>query len=142
MNGRFPNIFLLRYPRMTPESTELWRKFLLDHKDEYTSFDYDVRVGQGVNPGPGFAPELQNDFVQLTQKRIDVIGYNNFLITLFEIKPRGGLSAVGQLLGYKQLYEQSFPGKLVHKLILITGSANQDDLNVYKANNIQCFVYP
>ena len=126
---------------MTVDSALLWKNFLLEHKNEYNSFDYDLKVGEGTEPPSAFEESLRYDFIELSKKRIDVVGYKDDVITLFEIKPRAGLSAVGQLLGYKQLFESTYPSLKVSHLICITAFLNMDEQKVYDQNGIKCFVY-
>lgn len=42
----------------------------------------------------------------LTEKRIDAVGFNGDGITVIEVKPRGGASALGQVLVYRDLYRE------------------------------------
>ncbi len=140
MLGRFPNIELYKFLRMSQEDTQLWRKFIREHGKDYKRFDYDLAVGQGEDPGPEFQENLRKDFIDLTRKRIDAVGYTNNTATIFEIKPRAGTSALGQLITYQTLFKQSHPTISKINLVLITEFINTDEKAIYLSNNIQIFI--
>lgn len=138
---RFNNTVLKRYPRMTPADAITWSKFLNLHGDEYQKFDYDLRVGKGVTVELPVPEKYKEDFQQLTQKRIDCVGYNNNVVTIFEVKGRAGLSALGQLKAYKSLFLQSYPGYSVSALVLVCSFATDEELDLYMDNGIKVYVF-
>ncbi len=140
MNGRFPSILLYKYPRMSPKDVDIWKRFLMEHQDMFNSFDYDFPVGSGEDPGPKFEPNLRKDFIDLTKKRIDVVGYKNGEPTIIEIKPRASSTALGQLLTYKTLFIDSHPSFQTVPLMVITEFINTEDRTIFDSNNIQIFV--
>lgn len=142
MTGRFPNTQLIKYPRMAKMDYELWNKFIAEKGREYDSFDYDVKVGKGVKPTGDVPANLAADFESLTKKRIDAVGYQPGGVTLIEVKPRAGTSALGQLLSYSDLYKSTFPGNNIKQLALVTAFINPDEENVYDKYGIKIFVYP
>lgn len=93
-------------PHLTPLDLEVWRRFLLLHPDKFQRFDYQVRVGKG-QPLPAAASESDRKaWRELTEKKIDAVGWNADGPTVIEVKPRGGASAIGQALLYRDLYTQ------------------------------------
>ena len=44
----------------------------------------------------------------VTRKRVDAVGETADTIWIFEIKPRVGMSALGQLINYFELYQQEY----------------------------------
>lgn len=129
-----------KYPHMMPNEEPIWDKFLAIYGHQWEAFDYDVRVGRGVDPGPDYEPEWRRLAQLLTQKRIDAVGYRKGEIWIFEVKPYGGLSALGQLLAYEVLYRETYNPKETIKLALVTGRINQDELTAYRAHGIEVFV--
>ncbi len=136
MQGRFPPIILTKFPHMSPADTIIWQRFLYKHGTDYKSFDYDYHVGQGVDPGPEIPDNLRQDFILLTQKKIDAVGYVDNETHIFEVKPRIGTSALGQLLSYRLLYQLKHPQVSTIKLFVVTETVNEDEKKVYSANNI------
>jgi len=113
---RYPPEKLAKYPHMSPEDVEVWERYLEQHASEWSWFAYDVRVGDGIPVPPGTPENLARMWHALTQKRIDVVGERNGRIWVIEVKPRCGLSAFGQAMGYRELYRRGFgvrPGAMV-----------------------------
>jgi len=98
------------YPGLIPIEGALWRAWLREHEGEYDFFEYNVRVGQGINIAPRSLegdPELQEkirrQFQEATQKKIDCVGHQGPGVTIFEVEERPGTRALGQLLTYREL---------------------------------------
>ena len=133
---------LRKYPRMSDTDAQIWSSFLIEHGNEYDHFEYDVRVGTGVNVDQNIPARYIDDFRALTQKRIDAVGFRNNGVDIFEVKQRAGLSALGQLNAYQALFQQSFPNIPVLALILVCSFATDEELMLYKRNKIKVYVYP
>jgi hypothetical protein len=92
----------------------LWDRFLDRYGGEFVGFEYDVRVGRPSRAAAGMDPQTQAVWETLTRLRIDAVGYTDREIWLFEVKPYAGLSALGQLVGYKVAFEEERrPGRPV-----------------------------
>lgn len=126
---------------MAPQDYILWNKYLADHGHEFTSFDYDVKVGEGIQPIEPVPANMAKDFVELTKKRIDAVGYMENGVTLFEIKPRAGSSALGQLLTYQSLYKLSYPNNPILELVIITSMITKDEELLYNQYHITNYIY-
>lgn len=107
------------YPHLLPESVAIWERFLALYPDRYTHFDYDVRVGQG-NPVPDDLPDnLKKMGRDLSQKRIDAIGYANDHVALIEIATRVNMRCLGQIFAYPVLYAHDYhPGRPIRTLVV------------------------
>lgn len=116
----------LRFPGMLPREVLVMKAWLVLHEAEYDRFDYNVRLGQGTDPGPNWPPEIRQQAIQNTQKRIDAVAWKGNQPTLIEVKDRAGFSAIGQLVGYDALWPQSFPNSPVPKLLLVANRAAAD----------------
>lgn len=127
------------YPHLLPPDIEVWERYLKDHKAEYNFFDYDVRVGNGKDPGPKYNDTIRQMAIDLTQRRIDAIGYKNDSITIIEITRSIGLKAIGQIKVYKILYKIKFnPHLPVNTLIL--GEYLQSDIAPYLDESGQKYI--
>lgn len=142
MLGRFSNEELFRFPRLTTDEAILWRQFIILHGKEFDRFDYDLPVGKGVDPGESVSEYLRKDYIDLTRKRIDAVGYKNNTATLFEVKPRAATTALGQLLTYANLFVQTYPGVPIVGSAVVTSLINDDERQVYESMKIKIFVYP
>ena len=92
---------------------ELWQRFLSKYEEEYSKFEYDVHVGAGTPAPPDSPAWLKKDVAALSRKRIDIVAHRPGVIEIIEIKERCGMSALGQLKTYLNLY-MIYPGKLLH----------------------------
>lgn len=142
MLGRFPNNELYKFPRLTTDEQILWRQFIILHGKEFERFDYDLPVGKGVDPGAEVSEVLRKDYIDLTRKRIDAVGYRSGTATLFEVKPRAATTALGQLLTYANLFAQTYPGIPIVGSAVVTSLINDDERHVYESMNIKIYVYP
>ena len=109
----------IKYPHMLPAESEIWDKFLKIRQPPFINLEYDVHVGD-VPPVPETLPDyLKGMFQSVYSKRIDVVAHDPDVIYVIEVKPRAGLSALGQCLAYKYLYERDYkPTKPVEMRIV------------------------
>lgn len=127
----------IKYPHMVPEEIAIWKRFLAKYGNRFDSFRYDVHVGEGVGRIPGYSKKDQDMFIRLTQKRIDVVAYKIGAAFIVEIKNRAGLSAIGQLIAYKRLYQEKYGRFSVAGLAIVAESVDQDVRHVAEAAKIQ-----
>jgi len=107
------------YPHLLPDDIAVWERYLDKHPDLYDNIDYDIRVGDGRDPGPDHSDTMRRMALDLSRRRIDAIGYNGDGITLIEITRRAGLTAIGQLFAYPILYKTSFPTDRTVTMLLV-----------------------
>lgn len=108
-----------KYPHMLPVEAELWDKFLSQRRPPFINVEYDVHVGDAPEPPAGTPDYLLNMFKSVSQKRIDAVAHDPDVVYVIEVKPRAGLSALGQVLAYKFLYERDYkPSKPVEMRIV------------------------
>ena len=127
MAGRLVYGVRYKYPHMLGEDIAIWERFLNAFPDRFDSVDYDVRVGEGIPPLETLPENIKRDARALTQKRIDVVGWNGELPTIIEVKSRAGMSTLGQIQGYKILFEVDFPKLFIPELLIVTGRIFPDD---------------
>jgi len=129
-----------RFTHMLPGDRVLWQRFLIRHGEYYDRFEYDVHLGEGVPISAAWPEWVQRAAKALTRKRVDVVGYRADEVWIFEVKPDAGLSAVGQLLGYKALWtkERGEPGRLY--LAVVTDRLNPDEEFLFEHYGIRTYV--
>lgn len=133
---------LISFPQMTINESAIIHAWLLEHVDEYDDVDFNVRVGNSVDIGPGATDVQRKQAAALSQKRADVVAYKDGAVTIVEAKPRLTLSALGQLLGYAVLWQADNPlTKAVH-LVAIGHTALVDAVEVLHAHNITTELFP
>jgi len=108
-----------RYPHMLPNEAEIWDRLLAVRTPPFIKLEYDVHVGDTPEPPPDLPDYLKPMFETVYRKRIDVVAHDPDKIFVIEVKPRAGMSALGQVLSYKFLYERDFkPTKPVEMRIV------------------------
>lgn len=129
-----------KFPHLLPEESEIWSRFVATLGGNYECFSYDVRVGKGAPFGKEKDEKYHKMWSDLTQKRIDAIGFSAAGITIFEIRPRADLPILGKLLGYKELLIRSFHPTEKIFLAVVSDRVDDDDATVFSANGIQIFI--
>jgi hypothetical protein len=124
---------LLSYPGMLVDETVVWRAWAALHQTEFDRFEHNIRLGPGRDPGPQFSPEVRRGEILNSQMRIDSVGYQEIqpdlltavidspqqvydvfpsaVVTIFEVKRRATLAAVGEILGYNYAWLESWPNQ-------------------------------
>ncbi|MCD6590287.1 hypothetical protein J7K74_03850 [Candidatus Woesearchaeota archaeon] len=93
---------------MGPMEKVIWDKFLLTTPLKFIKIEYDVRVGPGYVPKEKYPEYIIRMAKALTQLRIDAVGHQKERIWIFEVKPRAGRSALGQLESYRYWYIKDY----------------------------------
>lgn len=114
------------FTHMGPGDKAIWRAYLVAGGFQFAPFTYDLRVGDGADLGPNPDELSRSIAAALTRKRIDVLYFVNDAPTIVEVKQRAGLTAIGQLLGYRKLYMMSFPDQPEPRLVLVTDVLQPD----------------
>ena len=126
MPGRFPYKKLAKYPHMKPEDVAVWERFIDNNPQFFDTCDYDVAVGEGAPQSPELPENIQADGKILTQKKIDVVAYQNNMIYLIEVKPICNMRAIGQILAYYDLYTKDHPGQSSPLKMIVCSSIERE----------------
>ena len=131
---RFPPTLLPKYPHLFPKDIPIWERYLKKFGADYVGFDYDIKVGSGIEP-PESATEADMRLIAgVYKKRIDAVGYTSDRTDIIEVKPAATFSAVGQVLGYAALYRTEFPNQPAVTPVLLT-DFETPDIRAFAANN-------
>jgi len=120
----------LRYPGLLPREIIIWRNWLKLHEREYDRYDYNVRVGKGVDPGASYPEPERSMGIQLSQKRVDVVMWQGPRVTLVEVEDRPGVSGPAQLVVYETLWRADNPSLPPPTLLLVVPRVQPDTLTV------------
>jgi hypothetical protein len=104
----FPPTTLAKYAHLSPADSFIWTRFMLSNPLQFTATAYDVRVGNGSLTNPDFSDPFQKGFVDLTQKRIDAVGFTAKATYVIEVKPRASVTALGQAIIYRDMYVRTY----------------------------------
>lgn len=125
---------------MSPGDMSIWNRFLAVHYLDYNAISYDVPVGQGIIPDMPLSEEMKGDYIALTRKRIDAVGFANDRIDVIEVKPRAATSALGQIMTYTTLFKAQHKTDLPIRSVVITDQISPDDQAVYNSYNITLII--
>lgn len=129
------------YPGMITQAADLWRKFLQLYADKFEGMEYNVRVGQGLDPGPGVSDEMRAMWKAVTTKRIDVVANRQNQTWVIEIEDRPGLRTLGQLVGYMALLPRFYAARSVVVGALICSYIGFDMFGLFKGQNHLIFQF-
>jgi len=132
----------IQYPGMTFVESEITRAWLQQHGDEFESLEFNVRLGAGVELGEEYGEETRRDATMLSQKRADIVAIARGVVTIVEVKVRIGLPALGQLIGYRELWRRDHPDAGFIRLLAIGRSAVSDVDLVFRAQGVEIETFP
>jgi hypothetical protein len=89
---------------MRPAEAEVFRKWLKLYEHEYDTFEYNVRVGPGTDPGPLYSQEVRRAAILSSQRRIDAVGWRGTSPTIIEVKHFATRQAIEQISLYGRLW--------------------------------------
>jgi hypothetical protein len=125
------------YPNMKPGETEIWNRFIDKYPEKYDEVVYNLKVGQGALIPEGTEENIAQDFKELTQHKIDVVGFKGKIIDIIEVKPYAGTSAVGQVIGYRELYVKHIDQYAWPTLVIVTDLKRQDTETICEKQGIE-----
>lgn len=123
-----------KFPGMLPAEICVLKAWMAIHQGEYDRFEYNVRLGSGLDPGPAYPDYIRTQAIMNSQKRLDAVGWQSNQATIIEAKRRAGYSNIGQLVGYKSLFIRAHPDNPTPILRLVA-SAVASDLYVVAEDN-------
>lgn len=125
------------YPHLLPVDIEVWERWLAQYGAAYDNFDYDVRVGDGRDPGESYSANIRQMGIDLSQRRIDAVGHQPGQITIIEITRSAGLKTIGQTMAYPVLYRRKFNYDGPLESIIVCESIQDDMTEVLLKHNIE-----
>lgn len=84
----------------------IWKTWLFQNSLRFDRYEYNVRLGDGVDPGEGYSVSERRQWILNSMKRADAIAVKQSRVTIVEVERNPGLSNLGQLQGYLVLWRQ------------------------------------
>lgn len=94
----------LRFPGMQLREILIWKNWLYGNSTRFDRYEYNVRLGDGVDPGPSYPDSSRRMWIANSMKRVDVVAVKGERVTLIEVEDNPGLGNLGQLAGYAGLW--------------------------------------
>jgi hypothetical protein len=132
----------IQYPGMTFVESEIARAWIGRHGAEYDEILFNVRLGEGQDVGPEYPEEIRRMARLLTQKRADMVARDGRVVDLIEVKVRIAFPVIGQLLGYRGLWQREHPDLPVRNLIAIGRDVVPDMEEIIRENGITIELFP
>ncbi|MGC9969441.1 MAG: hypothetical protein ABSE56_02505 [Bryobacteraceae bacterium] len=132
----------IQLPGLTYVESDIAKAWLNAHGAEYDQIDFNVRLGEGTDPGEEYTQEVRNMSVLITQKRADIVARIGGQADIIEVKVRVAFGALGQLLGYRTLWRIAHPELPVRSLIAIGRAVVPDCQPVIDESGIVVQIYP
>lgn len=126
----FPPEYRGKYPHMFPYDIAVWERFLDKFGADYDGFYYDVTCGKKCKMFPRWEEAYRRDAEILSKLRIDVIGIKSNSVDLIEVKPRGNMASVGQLLTYREHYLADYGPTMPVRALLVCGDIDQNIISL------------
>lgn len=110
-----------KYPHMFPRDIESWERFLDKYASLYKTFVYDARVGRKTWVPKHWGTKYKEGAKNLSQLRIDVLGFREKTIDVIEVKPRFSMAAIGQVLTYVEHFKKDFKPRMAVRPVVVAG---------------------
>lgn len=130
------------YEGLNDSATDLWRKWLALYEDKFNSYQYNVRVGQGIAPAAWMNDDEKAQWKSLTQKRIDVVAERPGETWIIEIAERPGLREFGQVTAYQHFAKLHLKVQPLVRGAIISRFMGYDMGNTLIAHGVMFFVFP
>ncbi len=125
------------FTHLLPLERPIWARYLASTTEEFLSLVYDLHLGEGAPVDPALSLGTQAIVAAVSRKRLDVVGETLDSIIIFEVKPRAGMGALGQLLSYRELLlREHRPSKPV-RLVVVCERVEPDMPRVYAQYGIE-----
>ena len=131
----------MQFPERTRWESALLTHFLMAHGLDYDRYQVSVRVGQGRPADPTHDPAIQQQTVEGSKLRIDLLAHIGNQPFIYEVKRRANHHAIGQLLTYQHLYAEEHPDEPPARLGVIAATIDPDLERVFLAQGIPVYVY-
>lgn len=128
------------FPHLSMLDTAVWKRFLRTDEAVPWSWRYDMRLGHGSFGQRFVDDDLAPAWAALVKKRVDCIGVAGGDVVIVEVKPIGGMSALGQVLTYWELFKAK--GKPTASVTpwVVCGRADEDVISVYEVYGVRLSV--
>jgi len=148
-----------KYPALGPAEVLVWREYLRLHENEFSPlppfwlayrnttrqapppegccFDYNLRIGQGIDPGKDYDQSVRDQWIDTTKSRIDALAFQGNTPFVFEVDRNAGSREVGQLLSYLAIWRAQNITPVDPKGVLVTANMNANAMHLVRETGLQ-----
>lgn len=131
-----------QFPGMQIDEILVWKAFLYTNQANYDRFDYNVRLGAGVDPGPSVVEPYRGMSIKLSQLRLDAVGWQGGVPTIFEVERYAKPRNVGQILTYLAAWQNAGLSTVDPHLAIVAASYNPTIQPVLDQHGIDLYIMP
>jgi len=136
----YPPTYRGKYSHMFPGDVAVWARFLDRFGEEYEGFYYDVMCGQAAKMFPRWQEPYHRDAYILSKLRIDALGVKDGSLDIIEVKPRGNMASIGQLLTYKEQYLKDYAPQKPIRMVLVCAEVDPNIVSLAEKSAIALYV--
>ena len=125
---------------MKPADVAIWERFIEKNPEAYDYCYYDFWVGSPPPFNPIVNEETEGSVDGLYRRKIDVVAHKGKEIDIIELKPKAGLSAIGQVKGYATLYTRDEKPAVRVQPVIITDQLSADILHVAATEGVKILI--
>ena len=129
-----------QFPHLLPLERPIWARYLAGTSEEFLSLVYDLHLGEGAPVDEAWSEGTAAIVAAVSRKRVDVIGETAGAVIIFEVKPRAGMGAMGQLLNYRELYLKEHRVRKPVRMVVVCERVEPDVLGTYGQYGIEVAV--
>jgi hypothetical protein len=130
------------YPEKTTQESGVLRDYLLEYLPTFDRISLTVRVGDGHTPDPSLPPKIQKQQKFVTQRRMDALAWRGTQPVIIEAKYLVTPSALGQILGYRQLLLEELPDAPEPDLVIVGRACDPETLRILQSHGVTVILYP
>jgi hypothetical protein len=131
-----------KFPGMQIDEILVWKAWLAVHQGSYDRFDYNVRLGPEPDLPATLVEPYRSGSIALGMPRLDAVGWQGGIPTIFEVERIAQPRAVGQLITYRHLWEASNLSAASPQLALVAHSYRSSIMPALEANGIDLYTFP
>ena len=129
-------------PHMLQTDIPVWYRFLTKWGFSFINLYYDCAVGGQFYSEKALEDKYIKMWSRLNAKRIDAVGESSKAVWIIEVATSPGLRAIGQLLVYRNLWNEDPKIEKPVLIALVCSVFDPDILSSAAALNIQSYVMP
>jgi len=127
-------------PHMLKPDIPIWYRYLAVYGEPFLKLYYDCALGGPTLSAADALDPLKKMWRGLLVKRADAIAELQNEIWLIEVSADPGLRAIGQLITYGHLWSRDPKSDKPVRLVLVSGTIEEDLLDVSSAYGVSIFV--
>jgi hypothetical protein len=131
-----------KFPAMQIDEILVWKAWLALNQGSFERFVYDAKVGPGVDPGPTVEEPYRSMAIALSKARIDAVGWQAGVPTIFEVERYSKARSIGQLLTYRALWESDNPSAAAPAIALVDAGFDPNIVPALEQHGIEHYTVP